>query len=135
MKITRQQLKLLHVARKDRQMTDAHWREALMRIAGVTSVTELDQEGFDAIMAYLVYLGFKPWEAPDYGEREGMATAKQLALIRQFWREVTHNAYDGEDELNKWLLRSWKVSSLRFLTKVAAQGAITALLAMKKRAA
>lgn len=135
MKITRQQLKLIHVARKDRQLTDAHYRDALVRIGGATSSTELDQGGFDAMMGYFDWLGFRPREAPDYGQREGMASAAQLSLIRKLWREYTHNAYDGEDELNKWLLRSWKVSSLRFLTKEAARGAITALLHMKKRAA
>ena len=42
--------------------------------------------------------------------------------------------YDGEAELNKWLLRTFKVSSLRFLSKDAARKVITALKAMKARA-
>ncbi|WP_243722059.1 phage protein GemA/Gp16 family protein [Meridianimarinicoccus aquatilis] len=40
-----------------------------------------------------------------------------------------------ENSLNKWLLRCFKVSSLRFLKKEQGQKAITALKAMKTRVA
>ena len=69
---------------------------------------------------------------PNRTEHDAFA---QPELIRQFWREVTRGACGGEDELNTWLRRSFKVSSLRFLTAEAARKAITGLKAMKARAA
>jgi hypothetical protein len=44
-----------------------------------------------------------------------MASWAQIELIRTLWTEITLGAYEGESELNKWLLRCFKVSSLRFL--------------------
>lgn len=64
-----------------------------------------------------------------------MASWAQIELIRALWRELTHGAYHGEAELNKWLLRSFKLSSLRFLKKETAPKIITALKAMKAHAA
>ena len=63
-----------------------------------------------------------------------MASFAQLELVRVLWCEYT-GGNAGEDELNKWLLGTWKISSLRFLRKDAAQKVITALKAMKARAA
>ena len=103
---------------------------------GVTSSTELDQAGFEAIIGFFEYLGFAPLKpkGQDFGVRPGMASFAQLELIRALWGEYTRGAAD-EDALNKWLLAKWKVSSLRFLRKEAAQKIITALMAMKSRAA
>lgn len=108
-----------------------------LHIAGVTSTRDLDRDGFEALMGFFEYCGFAPLDrrGPDYGKRPGMASFAQLELIRTLWREFTRGAYGGEDELNKWLLRSFKVSSLRFLTAEAARKAITGLKAMKARAA
>lgn len=131
--ISNAQKAILHVAKGKLALTDAAYRSALAEIAGVTSATELDQDGFEAMMGFFVYLGFAPLEAkgPDYGKRPGMASWAQLELIRTLWRE--HTRHTGEAELNKWLLRTFKVASLRFLSKEAAQGAITALKSMKAR--
>lgn len=136
MPISDNQRKLLHVARRKLGLSEAMYRTALVEIAGVTSSTELDREGFEAMLGFFEYLGFEPLKArgPSYGERPGMASFAQIELIRSLWHEYTRGKA-GEDELNKWLLRCWKVSSLRFLTKGDAQKAITALKAMKTRAA
>ncbi len=135
--LSKKQNALLHVAVSRLKLTDAEYRAALVEIAGVTSSTELGQDGFTALMGLFEYLGFRPLSAKgeNYGDRPGMASFAQLELIRALWREYTRAAYDGEGELNKWLLRSFRISSLRFMTKSQAQGAITALKAMKARAA
>lgn len=87
-------------------------------------------------MGYFEYLGFKPLttRGPDYGTRPDMASFAQLEFIRTLWREYTHGQA-GEEELNKWLERCWKVSSLRFMSADTAPKVITALKAMKARAA
>lgn len=89
------------------------------------------------MMGLFEYMGFRPTQAQglNFGKRDGMASFAQIELIRTLWREYTHRRYEGEDQLNKWLERCFKVSSLRFLSAEAARKAITALKAMKTRAA
>lgn len=136
MSITNNQLKLLHTAKGKVEMTEATFRSALTQIAGVTSSKELDTDGFEAMMGFMEYCGFTPLTArgPNFGDRPGMASFAQIELIRVLWHEYTHGKA-GEDELNKWLERYWKVSSLRFLRSQNAPKVITALKAMKSRAA
>lgn len=137
MTINRKQLTLIHVAKTKLNLSDEIYRTALAQVAGVTSSTELDQDGFEAMMGLFEHMGFRPTQAQgqNFGKRDGMASFAQIELIRTLWREYTHRRYEGEDQLNKWLERCFKVSSLRFLSTEAARKAITALKAMKTRAA
>jgi len=137
MTMNRRQLALIHIAPKDRGLTDAHYRSALAQIGGVTSAADLDASGFDALTGYFEWLGFRPMEAkgPSCGTREGMASFAQLELFRNLWAEFTRSTCPGEAELDEWLLSKFKVSALRFLTKAGGQKLITALAAMKRRAA
>ena len=137
MTLNKQQLAIIHVAVKDRGFSDDAYRSALAQICGVTSSAELDHDGFLAMMGFFDYCGFKPADAKgaNFGPRTGMASFAQIELIRVLWGEYTHRAYDGEGELNKWLLRCFKLSSLRFVTKDAARKIITALKVMKSRVA
>lgn len=137
MTLTNPQKAILHVAKTQLRFSDETYRSAMAQIAGVTSSTELDREGFEAMMGFFDYCGFKPTEAkgPNFGVRHGMASWAQIELIRTLWREMTRRAYPGEDELNKWLLHYFKISSLRFLKKETAPKVIGALKAMKSRAA
>ena len=77
MTISKQQKALLHVAKGKLGLDDDLYRQALIRIAGVTSSTELDQAGFEAVMGFFEYCGFRPLGkgAPRYGNRPGMADA------------------------------------------------------------
>lgn len=135
MPLTNSQKAILHVAKASLKLSDEDYRSALVQIAGVTSSTELDRAGFDSIMGFFDWCGFKPLnkQGPNYGDRPGMATFGQLELIRSLWGEWTGSRTD--DGLNAWLMRCFKVSSLRFLTKAGGQKAITALKAMKARSA
>jgi hypothetical protein len=136
MTITPNQIKFLHVAKAKLKLPEEQYRSVLVELAGVTSSTELDRGGFEAVMGFFEYLGFAPLTArgPSYGHRPGMASFAQLELIRALWAEYTGGAA-GEDALCKWLERSFKVSSLRFLRADCAPKVITALKAMKARAA
>jgi hypothetical protein len=136
MTISDNQRKLFWVAARKLGWTDAQLRPALAQIAGVVSVNDLDNDGFDAMMGFFEYCGFTPLTAKgaDYGKRPGMASFAQIELIRVLWSEYTHRKA-GEDELNKWLVNKWGISSLRFLTAVNARKMIAALKAMKARAA
>ncbi len=136
MKITRNRMKLVYVAKSKLRLSEEQYRAALVQIGGVASLTELDREGFNALMGFFEYLGFAPAtpKGHSYGMRPGMASIGQIELIRALWQEYTHGKAD-EDALNKWLEHYWKISSLRFLRKETAPRIITALKAMKARVA
>ncbi|KPQ07732.1 MAG: Protein of unknown function (DUF1018) [Rhodobacteraceae bacterium HLUCCA12] len=136
MSLTKPQYAVMAIARKKLGMSDDEYRSALTLIADVTSTTELDQEGFEAMMGYFEWRGFVPEKAkgPNYGKRPGMASFAQLELIRTLWSEYTDRKGD-EASLTKWLERTFKITSPRFLTMTDARKAITALKAMKSRAA
>lgn len=136
MSLTHKQYAFLNIAKARVKLSETAYRSALVELCGVTSATELDQAGFEVMLGFFEWLGFDPTKAkgPDYGTRPGMASFAQLELIRTIWREWTHGAGD-EAGLCKWLERTFKITSLRFLTKGDAQKAITALKAMKARAA
>lgn len=133
MKLSKSQRAILFVAKGRLGIGEEVWRTILAEVAGVSSVTELDHDGFTAIMGLFEYMGWEPTtpRGPNYGDRAGMATYAQLALIRALWHEWSDST--GSDGLNTWLERTFKVSSLRFLTGGQARGAITALKAMKAR--
>lgn len=134
MALNKRQLAVLHIARQTLNLDEPTYRRALVQIAGVASARDLDEDGFRAMMGWFDYLGFAPNRplGPDFGPRAGMASHAQLEMIRALRDEYT--GFQGRPEgLNTWILRTFKVSSLRFLTKDAAQKAITALLKMKAR--
>ena len=135
--ISKAQKAIIHVAQGKLGWDEETYRQVLVRIAGVTSSTELDQDGFSAVMGFAEYCGFRPLGkgAPRYGNRPGMASFAQLELIRELWREV-HGARECDDAaLLGWLRKFFKVDSMRFLTMEGARKAITALKAWKSRAA
>lgn len=135
MSLTRPQTKILHVAASKLKWDDDTYRQVLVRIAGVTTSKDLDQAGFEAMMGFADYFGFRPLGkgAPRYGNRPGMATFAQLELIRELWRELHDQAACDDEHLTAWLLKYHKVASMRFLTLDAARKTIVALKAWKAR--
>ena len=135
MTLTRPQTSILHVAKAELHWDDDTYRMALVRIAGVETSKDLDQAGFEAMMGFAEFCGFRPLEkgAPRYGNRPGMATYAQLELIRELWRELHEQETCDDEALTGWLLKYHKVSSMRFLTLEAARKCIVALKAWKSR--
>ena len=135
MTLSRPQTSILHVAKAKLLWDDETYRMALVRIAGVETSKDLDQAGFEAMMGFAEYCGFRPLEkgAPRYGNRPGMATYAQLELIRELWRELHEQETCDDEHLTGWLLKYHKVSSMRFLTLEAARKCIVALKAWKSR--
>lgn len=137
--VTRKQLALLHLAIKQVEVDQGDLSWALQHLGGVNSAADLDQRGFDLLMAMMRGRGFKAHtaadavERPAFGQRPGFATPAQVNLIRAMWAEWS--ASSDEAALNAWLERFHQVSSLRFLTAAGASNVITALKAMKSRKA
>jgi hypothetical protein len=130
--MTPKQIGLIHVAKKKLGLTDDQYRALLLWAGEVESAKDLDAAGFERVMEYLTRLGFKSdWNKRTFGERPGMASPKQVDLIRELWRQFS--GADDDAALGKWLERSFGVSSLRFVDAAAAQKAITGLRAMTRR--
>ena len=134
-KPTAKQLGMLHVAKRVLALTDADYRGILANIAGVESASDLDSTGFQAVLNHFEKLGFKlSRKADSFGDRRGMASPSQVALIRKLWREYYSGpAEDEERALNKWLTRYHTVSALRFVSVEAARKIIPGLRTMALR--
>ncbi|WP_096701622.1 regulatory protein GemA [Magnetospirillum sp. 15-1] len=133
MALAHKQLSLIHVAKAQLCMEEDDYRAILRRFGGVESSANLDPSGFARVMDAFTRLGFRSdFSKRNFGERAAMASPRQVALIRDLWTEYTGG--EGTDAtLGKWLERTFKVSSLRFLTAECAPKAITALKAMKAK--
>lgn len=130
---TEKQLGLIHVAKKKLGLDEETYLHILKEAGGVKSAKDLDNYGFEEVLAYLNRLGFRSTSsARHFGRRAGMASPSQIGLIRQLWAEWA-GGEDPEKGLNAWLERSYHVSALRFLPADKAGKAITGLRAMLKR--
>lgn len=132
--VTKKQIALLHVAKRNLGLDDDTYRAILARYGRAESAADLDLAGFNHVMRYLTACGFRStWTKRTYGYRPTMATPPQVDLIRSLWRKF-RGADDPDDvELNKWLHRFHKVGALRFVDNKKAAKVISALRAMIAR--
>lgn len=135
MKIDAKMISLVHVAKARLRLDDAAYRDVLRRAAGVESARELTPATFDLLMDEFARLGFRSdARRANLGHRAGMASPKQVHMIRKLWAEWSDSPADAK-ALSTWLERTVKISALRFLTPDAAGTAIVALKAMCRRKA
>lgn len=88
MSLTDRQIALIHIAAKAVKLDDAQYRLLLSNVAGVTSSDDLDQAGFEDVMAVLEDMGWPPLKDQDYWRRKvserGQSTGSRMAFkIRQ----------------------------------------------------
>ncbi|MQX38540.1 regulatory protein GemA [Roseospira navarrensis] len=126
-------LKVVHEAKRQLGLSDDLYRDILWNVAGVESARDLDDTGFDQVMARFRDLGFVSTARKRYyGDRPGMASAKQVKLIRSLWREYVGGATD-DVALDHWIRRTFHVDSLRFVDADMAHRVVGALMQMKRR--
>ncbi len=122
--ITGPQIGILHVAMGRFGWDADGCRQALVRIAGVTTSKGLDQAGFEAVTGFAARCGFQPLgkgAAQHYGNRPGMASYALPGLIRRLWREL-HGQRECDDAVGGRVAKYHKVSGMRFLTLDGAHG-------------
>jgi len=133
MSISNEKKSVIHVAKQKLHMAEEAYRALLARVAGVNSSAQLDEAGFDAVMAEFERLGFRSVKSrTQMGRREGMATPAQVGKIRALWK-----SYSGSDDdlrLGRWLEKHFHVSHLRFLEGWRAGKAIGVLVKMNEHA-
>ena len=79
MTLTNPQKSILHVAKAKLGWDDDTYRQVLVRIAGVTTSKDLDQPGFEAIMGFADWCGFRPMGK---GAARAMATGPAWRPMR-----------------------------------------------------
>ena len=131
--LSRKQVAVIHVAKKQLALDDDCYRDILRRAAGVDSAANLDEIGFMYVMKQMTALGFRStWTERTFGNRPGMASPSQIEYMRGLWKR-----YDPDDlneaHLNAWLHKWHKVSALRFVSAEKADKIIPALKAMAAR--
>ena len=132
--ITKKQIALLHVAKRDLGLTDDDYRAILARYGHCESSADLDASGFEHVMRYFTALGFRStWTKRTYGNRPNMASPSQVELIRFLWQQFTDIDDPQDNELNRWLSRFHHTSALRFVSAEKAPKVISALKAMVAR--
>lgn len=132
--ITPKQIALLHVAKKQLSLDDDSYRAILARYGRCESAADLTQPGFTAVIKYFTAMGFRSTRTQrTYGYRPTMATPAQVELIRSLWEKFSGKPDDSDVELNRWLERFHKVSSLRFVDNKKGAKVISALKAMLAR--
>lgn len=133
MSITKGRTAVIHVAKHQLHMAEEDYRALLARAAGVSSSAQLDELGFERVMAEFERLGFRSVKSRSQaGRRAGMASPAQLGRINGLWK-----AYSGSDDdlrLGRWLERHFHVSHSRFLESGRAGKCIAVLEKMAAHA-
>jgi phage gp16-like protein len=127
--LSREKLSLIHVAKTRLAMEDDDYRAILSREANVASSRELNDQGFDRVMAAFERLGFESTAKAEKRKEAGRlgtnATYAQRRMMQQLW-----NRYKGASDpagLRHWLSNHFQISDLRFVSAAAAPKIIHAL--------
>jgi hypothetical protein len=132
--ISKKQIALVHVAKRDLGLEDDDYRAILARYGGCESAADLDAFGFHHVMRYFTALGFRSTLTKrTFGNRPGMASPAQVDLIRSLWKEFTSKPDENDAGLNAWLHKHHHVTAIRFVDAAKAAKVIYALKAMVAR--
>lgn len=128
--------RLISVARNRTGLKDeADWRPVLERVTGVASIKQLDNASFGRLMDHFRSLGFvsdKRQDAFNRDDRGDMASAGQVAKIRELWTLCTYGG-GTNDGLRTFIKNRVGASDLRFVDRRAAHVLITALTSWNQR--
>lgn len=92
MAISAQKLKLIHVARRELDLSEEAYREILRHHGAVSSSKELDDEGFKRVLDCMKALGFwveRKWEQTRPRDPGDVPTPGQLKVIEHLWHDLS----------------------------------------------
>lgn len=86
MSLPRSKLTVIHVAKTKLGLDEKTYRSLLRNTASVDSAKDLDEVGFESVLAHFEKLGFQTRRRQrSFGNRPGMATPEQVEFIRKLW--------------------------------------------------
>ena len=130
--LTRKQIALIHVAKKQLGLNEDDYRAAVQTYGGAGSSKDLSRFGFKNLMKHLEKCGFK---STGESSRPGMATPAQLRKITAAWFSLEGRYFDkgaGWPALRGFLKKRFGVDHTRFLTFKKAHQVIEAIKRIQK---
>jgi hypothetical protein len=119
----RKKLAVIHIVKKELNLSDSEYRDILMESAGVTSSKDLDDGKFRKLMNYFVRS--RHYSVNAYG-----LTVKQKLFIKHLAGELSWD----ETHLRNFILKYYHKDSLDKLTRKEAIKAIESLKHIRMRA-
>ncbi len=132
----RSELGKIHLARKGRGLDDAVYREILQRVTGKSSAGDLDQAERGKVLDEFKRMGFREGNSHSKRLEDFDDSEPQARLIRCLWSDLHESGVvrDGSDRaLQRFIKRTAKVDSIRWLGPHEGNAIIEALKSMKKR--
>ncbi len=117
----KKKLAVIHIVKKELNISDAEYRNTLHEIAGVSSAKELDEAGFRKLMNFFVRS--KYYQVNPYG-----LTIRQKLYIKYLAREIGWE----EAHLSNFIHKYYHESNLDSLTRKEAAKVIESLKAIKE---
>jgi len=90
--ISKEKLALIHVGKKQLDLSDPEYREILRHHGGVASAADLDDEGFKRVVDCMKALGFwvkRAWEPSRARDPGALPTVGQLRVIKHLWDDLS----------------------------------------------
>lgn len=133
---SKKQIVIIHTLKNKLGWDDKTYRKFLLENTDGFCETckDISDDTLDKIIAKMKFMA-KNYNFNDLGEREGMATAKQLRMISAMWKEVSY-IKDEEKRLKaleKFVKKICGVDSIRFLKSVDVKKVVRAIQRMKER--
>ena len=122
MPLDRKKLDIIHILKKELDLSDKDYRQILNRTAGVSSSKDLDYAGFRRLMHYFV-------RSKHYKLNEQGLTIKQKLYIQHLWEDDLEWA---REHFFNFLKKYYHVSSLDQLSKKDASKVIESLKHIKE---
>jgi phage gp16-like protein len=128
----------VHIAKKRLKLDDLTYRSIIARVCGgKTSVADLDESELGALLDAFKLLGFREGNSYTTKLTDFSDSEPQMRLIRALWSDchaVGAIVDSSEKALRRFIQRTAKVDSIKWLTAVDANKIIEGLKAMKMRA-
>mgnify|MGYP001432794624 CR=1 FL=1 len=130
MKISLQQIRLIHTAKTKLGLSEDSYREMLSSFC-VSSSKDLTADDAKKLMKTFEGLGFKPvLKEPKYnklGKRDERATPKQLRKIEAMWKNSSRVRDKSDEALRRFIKRIAGVDRLEWLLINSVQKVIKAI--------
>lgn len=133
--LRKEQLALIHLAKKETGLSEENYRALLEGAAGVSSSKELpNEQAFNAVIKAFETLGFKKKPATSRPKPTHFwrCTDSQRAKIEVLWKNVARNP--SEESLRRYIARIIHVDHPAWIAKEDATKMIISLSALARQA-